>query len=246
MINIGYFRNFVPFSLIVESIQQPCDCGGCKYGEYDQVVLEQPALCFSALFLIFAGVLLWQVMINTGLISPLFVKQLAVMGSKKSGKTFLTVYLIERFSRDGYRVAGVKHIHHEFSIDTEGKDTWRMARSGAELVASVSPNETAVLFYNKEKWGTKIERLVKILESEEVEVVIYEGFYHLLGKSREVYKIFAVKDLSEIEMFKGLEKPVVAVFRRENISLQDIDVPVFGPDLSEGFYRYVKREIGLN
>jgi molybdopterin-guanine dinucleotide biosynthesis protein B len=52
------------------------------------------------------------------------------MGSKNAGKTTVAEFLVERFVRDGLRVAAVKHIHHEFTIDTQGKDTWRLSKKG--------------------------------------------------------------------------------------------------------------------
>ncbi|MCS7109945.1 MAG: molybdopterin-guanine dinucleotide biosynthesis protein B [Candidatus Caldarchaeum sp.] len=173
------------------------------------------------------------------------MKHVAVMGSKKSGKTFVAAYLVERFSKDGYRVAAVKHIHHEFTIDTEGKDTWKMSRSGAEIVASVSPNETAVLFYNSRRWGSNLLRLTDVLEREGIELTVYEGFHNLLGRSPTVYKILTVKENSDAEMLRNLEPPFLAVFRREASLSPEVGLPVFGPELSDEFYHHVKGKLGL-
>lgn len=185
------------------------------------------------------------VTIITGHIPQLSVKHVAVMGSKKSGKTFVAAYLVERFSRDGYRVAAVKHIHHEFTIDTEGKDTWKMARSGAEIVASVSPNETAVLLYNSRIWSSNLLRLTEFLEREGIEVAVYEGFHNLLGKSPNVYKIITMKENSDAEMLKSLAPPFLAVFRREASLWPETGLPVFGPELSDEFYHHVKEKLGM-
>jgi molybdopterin-guanine dinucleotide biosynthesis protein MobB len=42
---------------------------------------------------------------------------IGIAGWKKSGKTTLTVRLVEEFTRRGLAVATVKHAHHNFQID---------------------------------------------------------------------------------------------------------------------------------
>jgi molybdopterin-guanine dinucleotide biosynthesis protein B len=70
---------------------------------------------------------------------------IAVVGLSESGKTLLLTGLIGELKRRGLRVFAVKHCPHGFSLDPEGKDTWKYARSGAEGVAMVSAEEWAVL-----------------------------------------------------------------------------------------------------
>lgn len=182
-------------------------------------------------------------MINTRCIHKLCMKHIAVVGTKKSGKTTVVTYLIERLSKDGFRVAAVKHIHHEFTIDTEGKDTYRMSRSGAEIVASVSPKETAVLFYGRHR--SAIPMLMEIFDREKIDVVLYEGFRDQLGKDREVHKIVTLKNVSELDVLNGLEGPILAIFSFEKQIVDKVNVPVFGPETKEDFYDHILNQIGL-
>jgi len=63
----------------------------------------------------------------------------AVVGSSNSGKTTAVEALIKGLTKRGYTVASAKHIPDpEFTIDTEGKDTWRYAKAGASSVLSVA------------------------------------------------------------------------------------------------------------
>ena len=55
-----------------------------------------------------------------------------------TGKTTYIVELIAELTRRGVRVGAIKHDAHEFEIDKQGKDSWRFARSGAQVVAVVS------------------------------------------------------------------------------------------------------------
>ncbi|MEM4573215.1 MAG: molybdopterin-guanine dinucleotide biosynthesis protein B [Candidatus Caldarchaeum sp.] len=170
------------------------------------------------------------------------MKHIAVIGAKKSGKTAVVSYLIERLSRDGFKVAAVKHIHHEVTIDTEGKDTYRMSQSGAQIVASVSPKETAVLFYGRH--SSAIQMLWEIFDREKIDVVLYEGFRDQLGKNKDISKIVTVKHVSELDILNHLEGPILAIFSFEK-NVGNDSVQVFGPDAKEDFYIHVLNQIGL-
>jgi molybdopterin-guanine dinucleotide biosynthesis protein MobB len=61
------------------------------------------------------------------------VNEIAFVGYSGTGKTTLVTSLIECLG-EGRRIAYIKHNSHEFSMDREGKDTWRAARSGAASV----------------------------------------------------------------------------------------------------------------
>ena len=173
------------------------------------------------------------------------MKTVAVMGSKNAGKTTVAEFLVERFVRDGLRVAAVKHIHHEFTIDTEGKDTWRLSKKGASIVASISPNEMAVMFYRFTGWNSSFETLRKILD-DEVDVLVAEGFHMLLGKDEDVYKILTVKAVEELDEFlQRVKQPVLAVVNNTGRALHVEGLRVFTLPLGEDFYRYVKERMML-
>ncbi len=173
------------------------------------------------------------------------MKIVAVMGSKNSGKTTVAEFLVERFVRDGFRVAAVKHIHHEFTIDTEGKDTWRLSRRGARIVASVSPNELAVLFHDVDSWASGFERFTRMVEGI-VDVLVAEGFHMLLGGDERVYKVLTVKSAEDVGTFlPRLKQPILAVVNNTGDRLELPDVRVFSPPLDDDFFRHVKRGMGL-
>jgi molybdopterin-guanine dinucleotide biosynthesis adapter protein len=68
-----------------------------------------------------------------------------IAGWKKSGKTTLTVRLVEEFTRRGLRVATVKHAHHNFNVDEGETDSARHRRAGAGQVAIVSSKRWALM-----------------------------------------------------------------------------------------------------
>jgi molybdopterin synthase catalytic subunit len=62
---------------------------------------------------------------------------LAVAGPSDSGKTRLVERLVDRLSERG-RVATVKHVCTEPTVDTEGKDTHRHRRAGADATYGIT------------------------------------------------------------------------------------------------------------
>jgi molybdopterin-guanine dinucleotide biosynthesis adapter protein len=59
-------------------------------------------------------------------------------GWSGSGKTTLVEKLIPRFAQRGLRVSLIKHAHHNFDVDTPGKDSWRHRQAGASEILVTS------------------------------------------------------------------------------------------------------------
>ncbi|MCJ7559854.1 molybdopterin-guanine dinucleotide biosynthesis protein B, partial [Candidatus Bathyarchaeota archaeon] len=67
------------------------------------------------------------------------MQAIAVVGSKKSGKTTTIENLVRELTKKGYKVAAIKHVSEpDFTIDTAGKDTWKFAKAGAKTIISVA------------------------------------------------------------------------------------------------------------
>ena len=132
----------------------------------------------------------------------------AVVGSKKSGKTTVIEILTRELTKRGYRVATVKHVPElNFTIDAEGKDTWRFARSGAKTIVAISSDEIAVV----EKTKTTKHTLETVLQkSKKSDVVFVEGFKDVLARNKDVHKIVIVDSAQEaLEAVKSYQNIMV-------------------------------------
>jgi len=121
----------------------------------------------------------------------------AVVGSSNSGKTTAVEALIRGLSKRGYAVASAKHIPDpKFTIDTEGKDTWRHIKAGASTVLSVAPNELTAI----KKVDTTNYSLEQVIAEfpDEVDIIILEGFKGLIGQNASVPKLVTAKTVKEI------------------------------------------------
>ncbi|KPV65512.1 MAG: molybdopterin-guanine dinucleotide biosynthesis protein B [Candidatus Bathyarchaeota archaeon BA1] len=135
---------------------------------------------------------------------------IAVVGSKRSGKTTAIENLVQGLTRRGYKVGVVKHIPEvEFTIDTEGKDTWRYARAGALAVVSVAPNEIATI-KRVDTTNYCLEEIVRGCK-DDVDIIILEGFRKLVEKDPAVPKIVAVKTNEEAMEASKRYKPMLTL-----------------------------------
>lgn len=99
---------------------------------------------------------------------------IAVVGWKKSGKTTLTVRLVEELVSRGHRVATVKHAHHAFQIDEGETDSARHRRAGAGQVAVVSSERLAIIKEFGEAPEPGLADVLQMLDP--CDVVIIEGY----------------------------------------------------------------------
>ena len=98
---------------------------------------------------------------------------ISVVGKSKSGKTVLIEKLIKELRRRGYRVATVKHSHHNFEIDQPGKDSWRHLQAGSEATAISTPGKIVLMKPMAEE--PTIDDIVRLF-GEDYDIILTEGF----------------------------------------------------------------------
>jgi len=153
---------------------------------------------------------------------------IAVIGSRQSGKTTAIETIIQGLTKKGRRVAAIKHISEEdFTIDTEQKDTWRYTRSGAQTVASVAPQEIAII----KKVDTakfSLNQITGIFE-DDFDLLILEGFRKLVEKEPTVQKIIATKTLEEALDASNRCKPILAFIGPLQSQKTKLQIPYINP-----------------
>ena len=88
-----------------------------------------------------------------------------------TGKTTYLEGLIAALKARGQRVAAVKHDAHRFDIDREGKDSWRFAKAGADVVAVADAEKCAVMDYRPRSLSDILGQI------RDVDVVLVEGWH---------------------------------------------------------------------
>jgi molybdopterin-guanine dinucleotide biosynthesis adapter protein len=107
-------------------------------------------------------------------------------GYSGSGKTTLVEQLVARLKTAGQRVSVVKHAHHAFDIDHEGKDSWRHRRAGAFEVVIASNRRLAKIREFEILADPTVHELINELSP--CDWVLVEGFKRAMLPKIEVWR----------------------------------------------------------
>jgi molybdopterin-guanine dinucleotide biosynthesis protein B len=107
-------------------------------------------------------------------------------GWSGAGKTTLLSKLIPALTAQGLRVSTLKHAHHNFDLDTPGKDSWVHRQSGATEVAIVSANRYAILHELRGAPEPTIEEILPRLAP--VDLLLIEGFKRHKHDKLEIHR----------------------------------------------------------
>lgn len=121
------------------------------------------------------------------------MRVIGLAGWSGSGKTTLITKVIPVLIRRGFKVATIKHAHHEFDIDRPGKDSWLHREAGAsEVIVSSGRRWALVHELHSEPEPPLAELLAKLSP---VDFVIVEGFKHYTYPKLEIYRSTVGKPL---------------------------------------------------
>ena len=148
-------------------------------------------------------------------------KVIGVSGFKNSGKTTLVEKLVTELTRRGHRISTVKHAHHSFDIDHEGRDSFRHRKAGASEVAVVSRHRWAIIHESREEAEPTLDEILSKLAP--CDLVIVEGYKRDSHEKIEVRNL----DLAHPKL-AGDDPTVVAI--AANGPIGDAPVPVFDRD----------------
>ena len=114
------------------------------------------------------------------------MKVIGFCGFSGSGKTTLVEQLITRLKLAGQRVSVVKHAHHAFDIDHEGKDSWRHRHAGAFEVVIASDRRLAKIREFEVRADPTVHQLIAELDA--CDWVLVEGFKRAALPKIEVWR----------------------------------------------------------
>ncbi len=162
-----------------------------------------------------------------------------IVGWSGSGKTDLVCRLINFFGEKMIKVSSIKHTHHEFNIDKEGKDSYKHINAGS--------NE--VLIYNSKRWA-----LISNFQKKDVEISEMINKFHcktdiilLEGLKQSKYpKIEVVRfDIKKPLLFKKDRNIKAVVYDKKDKELDDISIPCFPFENTNKIGNFIKNYFQL-
>lgn len=155
-----------------------------------------------------------------------------VSGIKDSGKTGLIIKLINEFIREEYSVGVIKHDGHEYTMDTEGTDTFRFSEAGAKKSVIFSKSKYSL----NHNGAVGVEELISLMK--DIDVVVIEGM-----KASAYPKVEVVR--SAVSQHTVCAEETLIAVASDCISPDEAACPVYGLDDIAGIYACVKKYFGL-
>lgn len=144
----------------------------------------------------------------------------SIVAKSGTGKTTLLEKLIAELKRRGYRVGAVKHDAHSFSIDHEGKDSWRLTEAGADTTLITSPAKIAMIKQNRDQEPALADTIAEYCQ--DLDIVLTEGFKRSSMPKIEVHR----RERSEKLLCRD-EEHDPALFAVASDSPLELDVPIY-------------------
>ncbi len=162
---------------------------------------------------------------------------IGVAGFKNAGKTTLVEKLVVELTHRGRRISTVKHAHHSFDIDHEGRDSFRHRKAGAAEVAVVSRHRWAIIHEARDEPEPTLDEILARLSP--CDLVIVEGYKRDRHDKIEVRNL----SLSHPEL-AGDDPTVVAI--AANGTVNGAPVPVFDRDDVSALASFIEQHMGLS
>ncbi len=105
-----------------------------------------------------------------------------------TGKTTLLEKLLPILTERGLRIAMIKHSHHDFEIDQVGKDSYRLRHAGAKQMLIASAYRTALISEKDGKTEPNLAELIQQIDSNNVDIILVEGFRHVAFPKIELHR----------------------------------------------------------
>ena len=161
---------------------------------------------------------------------------IGVAGFKNAGKTTLVERLVAELTRRGHRISTVKHAHHSFDIDHEGRDSFRHRKAGASEVAVVSRHRWAIIHESRDDVEPTLEEILAKLAP--CDLVIVEGY------KRDTHDKIEVRNLDFAHPKLAGDDPTVVALAA-NGPVADAPVPVFDRDDVAALASFIETHTGL-
>jgi molybdopterin-guanine dinucleotide biosynthesis adapter protein len=154
-------------------------------------------------------------------------------GRAMSGKTTLIEKVISIFTKQGLRVAVIKHVHHPFDFDVPGKDTYRHKQAGAESVVVASRSRIAMVKDTPVEYSLG-DIMARYIDA--ADLIIVEGFKTAQIPKIEVY----TRASGEAPLCASGENLYIAVATDDDL---DVPIPKFRRDEADAIAGFISMHI---
>jgi molybdopterin-guanine dinucleotide biosynthesis adapter protein len=162
-----------------------------------------------------------------------------VTGWKNTGKTTLLAALVTELTARGLRISTVKHAHHVFDVDHEGRDSWKHRKAGANETLVSSGRRWALMHELGEgEAELTLDEIVARLSP--CDLVLVEGYKR---DSHPKIELLGATNPGDAPMWRG-DPSIVALACESRPA--DCPLPVFARDDIASIASYITRHLGIH
>lgn len=164
----------------------------------------------------------------------------SVVGVSESGKTTFLEKLIKELTSRGYRVATVKHTHHDQDFNTPKKDTFRHLKAGSQAALLYSPN--GITLTKPISHELTVDEIARFF-GEDYDVILTEGFSRGDAPKIEVHRKVkgSLLEVASKRIAIATDEPLDMKVRQFSLD----DVKGVADLLEEGFIKPNRERIAL-
>ena len=159
-----------------------------------------------------------------------------IVGWKNAGKTGLMERLVAEITGRGFTVSTLKHAHHSFDVDHQGKDSHRHRIAGATEVLLSSRNRWALMHENRDEPESSLSDLLTRLAP--VDLVLVEGYKRDTHPKVEAHRAETGNPLI------ALDDPTVRAIASDT-ELAHLSIPIFDLNDTSAVADFIISEVGL-
>jgi len=119
-------------------------------------------------------------------------KVVSIVAKSGTGKTTLLEALLPALKARGLQVGVLKHHSHVSSFDTPGKDTYRFAEAGADIVVGASPVQVAI--FKRQNASADLDAVIDEY-FDGMDLVLVEGYRRGTYPKIEIHRAARSSDL---------------------------------------------------
>ena len=134
-------------------------------------------------------------------------------------KTTLLAQLIPILRDRGIQVGVIKHAHHNFEMDREGKDSFRFRQAGATEVMLASSRRWVLLHENSEEADPDPGELLQRMNLDHLDLVLVEGFKHHMLPKIEIHRPSLGRDMMHPDL------PRIIALASDETPSDNLDIP---------------------
>ena len=159
-----------------------------------------------------------------------------IIGWKNSGKTGLMERLVSEITKRGFKVSTIKHAHHSFDIDHDGRDSFRHRQAGASEVLLSSNSRWALMHELRGELEPNFSDLISKMKP--VDLILVEGFKKEKHSKLECHRI----ENNEKLIYRS-DRSVCLI--ASDMLIDDVSIPNIDLDDTVGIANFILKNQGM-